>query len=148
MATRTYYDYGPTYVYGSAPVVVATPATVVPSIAAAPPDAAPTDTAETPPPPPTDGRARVQVLVPADAEVWFNGNPTTRRGEQREFESPVLTPGHDYQYEIRAKWTDGGRVVDQTRAIVVRANALVGVDFSRAEPIAAPVPVPVPPPGK
>jgi len=136
------YDYGSTYVYGAAPVVVATPATVVPSIAAAPPDGIPTDTAETPPPPPTDGRARVQVLVPADAEVWFNGNPTTRRGGQREFESPVLTPGHDYQYEIRAKWTDGGREVDQTRAIIVRANALVGVDFSRAEPIAAPVPLP------
>ncbi len=142
------YDYGPTYVYGAAPVVVASPDATVPTVVAASPDAGPTDTAETPPPPPTDGRARVQVLVPADADVWFNGNPTTQRGGQREFVSPALTPGHDYQYEIRAKWTDAGRVVDQTRAVIVRANALIGVDFTRAEPIAAPAPLPIPPPGK
>jgi uncharacterized protein (TIGR03000 family) len=142
------YDYAPTYVYGASPVIVASPATVVPSIASAPPDAAPSETTESPPPAPTDDRARLQILVPADAEVWFNGSPTTQRGGQRVFESPVLTPGHDYQYEIRAKWADNGRVVDRTRTVIVHANALVGLDFSRAELIGAPVPVPVPPPAK
>ncbi len=129
------YDYGPSYLYAQPPVLVASPPTI------------PTETADAPPPlapDPTDDCARLQVLVPADAEVWFNGNPTTTRGEQREFTSPALTPGRDYQYEIRARWTEGGRVVDQTRTVGVHANARVGVDFSRPEPIPAPLLVPVP----
>jgi uncharacterized protein (TIGR03000 family) len=124
------YGYAPTYVYGQAPVVVASPNTNA------------IETADAPPSEPADGRAHMQVLVPADATVWFDGNPTTQRGEQRTFESPALTPGHDYQYEIRARWTDNGRTVDQTRTIVVHANARVGVDFSRAESVPAPAPVP------
>jgi uncharacterized protein (TIGR03000 family) len=129
------YDYGyaPTYLYSSPPVVVASPGAI------------PTETADAPSPSdPADGRARVEVLVPADAEVWFNGDPTTQRGAQRHFTSPPLTPGRDYQYEIRARWTEDGRTVDQTRTIVVHANARVGVDFNRAEPVSAPVLVPVP----
>ncbi len=122
----------PAYIYGQAPVVVASPSTNA------------IETADAPLLEPADGRARLQVLVPADAEVWLNGNPTTQRGEQRLFESPALAPGRDYQYEVRARWTEGGRAVDQTRTVVVRANARVGVDFSRAEPAPAPVPVPVP----
>jgi uncharacterized protein (TIGR03000 family) len=129
------YDYGyaPTYLSSQPPVVIASPSTNA------------TVTADAPPPSePANGSALMQVLVPADATVWFNGNPTTQRGEKRVFESTVLTPGHDYQYEIRARWTEDGRTVDQTRTIVVHANARVGVDFSRAEPVPAPALVPVP----
>ena len=129
------YDYSPTYVYSSPPSVVVTSSSV--------------DTLDTtaPPPPPqpaaadeTDTRARVEVLVPADAQVWFNGNPTAQRGEQRDFASPPLTPGRDYTYEIRARWNDNGRVVDQTRSIIVRANARIGVDFGQPESVGGPVP--------
>ncbi len=93
---------------------------------------------------PDDGRVRVEVLVPAGAEVWFNGNPTTQTGERRDFASAPLTPGRDYQYEIRARWTEGGRAVDQTRTVVVRANARAVVDFDRAETVPAPIPLPAP----
>jgi uncharacterized protein (TIGR03000 family) len=122
------YDYGyaPTYLYSQPPLVVASPGAI------------PTETVAAPPSEPADGCAHMQVIVPADAVVWFNGNPTTQRGEQRIFESPALIPGRDYEYEIRARWTEAGRTVDQTRTVAVRANARVGVDFSRAEPISAP----------
>ncbi len=125
------YDYAPAYVYAPPTIIVAAP------------PAAPAVTVAAPPAPaPEDGCARLQVLVPADAEVWFDGNLTTTRGEQREFTSPPLTPGRDYQYQVRARWTDGGRVVDQTRTVAVRANARVGVNFSGPEPVPAPLPVP------
>src|SRR4051812_14539249 len=41
----------------------------------------------------TEGAALVRVLVPADAELWFNGTKTTQGGTAREFESPPLAPG-------------------------------------------------------
>ena len=53
-----------------------------------------------PGPPPPDGAAAVGVVVPADAEVWFNGDPTKQTGEQREFVTPTLPVGRAYQYEI------------------------------------------------
>ncbi len=131
------YDYGygnsPAYLYSQPPVVVAAPNSNTNETAGA-----------APPAESVDDRALMQVLVPADAEVWFNGNPTTQRGEKRVFESTVLTPGHDYKYDIHARWTENGQTVDQTRTVVVHANARVGVDFNRAEPVPAPVLTPVP----
>jgi uncharacterized protein (TIGR03000 family) len=122
------YGYAPTYLYSQPPVIVASPNTNL------------TETADAPS---ADGRAHMQVVVPADAAVWFNGNPTTQRGEQRIFDSPALIPGRDYQYKIRARWTEDGRAVDQTRTVIVHANAQVGVDFSRAELVPAPAAGPV-----
>ncbi len=127
------------YPYYGSPVYVQ-PAPVY--VQAAP--AAPTPQPLPPPSDQADGRARLQILVPADAEVWLNGSPTTQRGEQRLFESPALAPGRDYQYEIRARWTERGRAVDRTRTVGVRADARVVVDFGQAEAVPAPFPVSVP----
>ncbi len=93
-------------------------------------------------PPPPDGAAAVGVVVPADAEVWFNGDPTKQKGEQREFVTPTLPVGRAYQYEVRARWKTDGKLVDQTRTVIVHANERIDVDFTRAEPIGAPIPAP------
>jgi uncharacterized protein (TIGR03000 family) len=77
--------------------------------------------------------ATVDVRVPADAEVWFDGNATRQRGEMREFSSPPLTPGKEYHYDIRARWMDNGRPVEDTRRVSVRAGARTDVDFTRPE---------------
>jgi len=89
-------------------------------------------------PAPSDNTASVGVRVPSDAEVWFNGDPTKQKGEEREFATPPLAPGGDYQYEVRARWTENGKPVDQTRTVVVHANARSEVDFTRPEPPAPP----------
>jgi uncharacterized protein (TIGR03000 family) len=78
--------------------------------------------------------------VPADADVWFNGEPTSKKGEVRKFTSPPLTPGSDYRYDIRACWTDAGGVADQTCTVVVRTNQRTEVDFTRPDPVAPPTP--------
>ena len=93
-------------------------------------------------PPPPDGTAGVTVVVPPDADVWFNGDPTQQKGEQREFITPVLPVGRAYQYEVRARWKVNGQAVDQSRTIIVHSNQRTVVDFTRAEPIGAPIPVP------
>jgi len=82
--------------------------------------------------------ATVEVRVPAGAEVWFDDEPTRQRGEQRTFVSPPLTPGREFHYDVRARWKDGDRVVDQTRAVGVRSGQTTEVDFNRPEKATAP----------
>jgi uncharacterized protein (TIGR03000 family) len=71
----------------------------------------------------------VEVRVPADAEIWFDGARTRQTGKVRQFVSPPVTPGHDYTYEVRARWKEGGKEVTQTRRITVHAGELVSIAF-------------------
>jgi uncharacterized protein (TIGR03000 family) len=80
---------------------------------------------------PADTRAHLRLIVPADAEVWFEGDRTAQTGSTREFVSPALTPGVDYSYSIRARWLENGQVVDQTRKVTVGAGAWITVDFTQ-----------------
>ena len=51
-----------------------------------------------------DNTARVEVRLPADAELWFEGQKTAQTGTDRSFHSPELQPGQDYVYNVRARW--------------------------------------------
>jgi uncharacterized protein (TIGR03000 family) len=142
-------------------VVVAPPAA---GLAAPAPDPAaaappPADGAGAPPegmaPPKPDGKARLMLLVPANAQVWFDGQPTSQTGTERGFVSSVLTPGKVYTYSVRVRSVgDDGRVSDETRPIQVRANDRWVVDFTRPAPQmqelpkqgSRPDPMPPPPP--
>jgi uncharacterized protein (TIGR03000 family) len=78
-----------------------------------------------------DNTARVRVIVPPDAKVWFNDRATKQAGGVREFETPALTPGRDFSYDVKAQWRDAnGKDVTQTRHVDVRANSGVTVDFT------------------
>ncbi len=69
-----------------------------------------------------DNEARVRVVVPEDAKVWFNDRMTQQSGTVRTFESPALTPGRDFSYDVKAQWRDkDGKDVTQTRHVYVRA---------------------------
>jgi uncharacterized protein (TIGR03000 family) len=76
----------------------------------------------------------VEVNVPADAEVWFDGSKTSQSGTGRVFRSPSLRPGTDYLYLVRAKWNDGGREIEQVQTISVHAGERVRVAFPVARP--------------
>jgi uncharacterized protein (TIGR03000 family) len=134
-----YYGLGLGVVVGSPayvpyPVVTgpALPATDVavpdPALPAAPaPDA--------PAAPKVDGKARLMLLVPANAEVWFDGKLRTEKGTEREFISPVLVPDKVYVYTVRVRYPkDDGTVFDETRPIKVRADDRWLVDFTRPAP--------------
>jgi uncharacterized protein (TIGR03000 family) len=78
-----------------------------------------------------DNAAHVRVVVPADAQVWFDGNATKATGPVRRFDSPALTPGRQYTYDVKARWRGAdGKEVTQTRHVDVAANADVDVDFT------------------
>ena len=82
-------------------------------------------------PAPADNRASVWLAVPADAEVWFDGDKTKQTGDLRHFESPPLAPGRSYTYAVRVRWTKDGKPVEEERQISVRAGASSRLDFSQ-----------------
>jgi uncharacterized protein (TIGR03000 family) len=73
----------------------------------------------------------LDVNVPANAEVFVEGQKTTQTGSRRMFVSPPLTPGRSYTYDIRARWMQNGREVDQTRHVRVQTGQRTRVDFMR-----------------
>jgi uncharacterized protein (TIGR03000 family) len=73
--------------------------------------------------------AWVEVTVPAGAELWFDGQRTTKTGERRVFRTPPLEKGHNYYYDVKARWTEGGKPVEKTRQVAVHAGERVAVDF-------------------
>jgi uncharacterized protein (TIGR03000 family) len=89
---------------------------------------------------PTDAVAHVTVSLPQDAQVWFDNKPTTTTGAVRRYDTPPLTPGSPYAYEVRARWNDNGKEVTQTQKIEVRAGANVRVDFPVAQTTATQLP--------
>jgi uncharacterized protein (TIGR03000 family) len=74
-------------------------------------------------------QALVEVRVPANAQVWFDGDPTQQRGTDRMFVSPPLQSGKRYHYDVKAQWNENGRTVDKTRTVHVEPGAHVTVDF-------------------
>src|SRR5262249_17979435 len=90
-----------------------------------------------------DGNAvYIQVQVPADAEVWVEGQKMIQKGPVRFFESPPVTPGVEYVYHFRAHWKDSGQDVDEVREVSVYAGSKVGVDFTRRTREKVPPPKP------
>jgi uncharacterized protein (TIGR03000 family) len=74
-------------------------------------------------------RAQVEVRLPADAELWIDGVPSAQRGEKRTFETPTLELGRTFTYELRARWMDNGKPVEQTRQVNLFAGARPMIDF-------------------
>jgi uncharacterized protein (TIGR03000 family) len=82
----------------------------------------------------SDGIAKITVVVPPDAEVYFDGSPTTETGTERVYTTPHLVEGTTYSYTIRAVWTAGGSPVDKTRQVTFRSGSQVRVDFASSNP--------------
>ena len=77
----------------------------------------------------------VTVLVPPDAEVFFDGAPTVQKGGERLFLSPPLPVGKKYHYDVVARWKEGDKTVQQTRQVEVAGGAKVRVDFLTPVPV-------------
>jgi uncharacterized protein (TIGR03000 family) len=77
--------------------------------------------------------AQVTVIVPADADVFFDGTHMTETGTSRAFTTTPLTPGQQYYYEIEAQWSANGQTFDRTRKVDVKAGAKVTVDFTSGQ---------------
>jgi uncharacterized protein (TIGR03000 family) len=77
----------------------------------------------------TDAPATVVVQLPADAELWFQGQKTDLKGAERTFTSPPLERGASYTYDVKARWTEDGQPVEKAQSIKVRAGERTTVKF-------------------
>jgi uncharacterized protein (TIGR03000 family) len=73
----------------------------------------------------------IEMRVPPDAEVWFDGAKTTQTGTHRRYLSPALTPGRPYAYHVRVRWTHptNGKV-EESKRVPFHAGDKVRADFS------------------
>lgn len=69
-----------------------------------------------------DAPIRVNVTLPAFAQLKFNGVLTTQTGEHRSFLSPAMPVDESYVYDIKAQWTQDGQPVTWRRQYTVRAG--------------------------
>jgi uncharacterized protein (TIGR03000 family) len=74
-------------------------------------------------------KARIEVTLPAGAQLWFDDYQTSERGTRRSFITPALAPGQGYHYEVRARWTEEGKLIEQSRRVSVRAGARLAIVF-------------------
>jgi uncharacterized protein (TIGR03000 family) len=74
-------------------------------------------------------RAEITILVPPDAEIFFDGDATTQKGGERLFVTPPLEVGKKYHYDVLARWKQDGKPVERTRQVEVSGGARVRVDF-------------------
>jgi len=86
--------------------------------------------------------ARVMVIVPApDAQVFFGDTATQQTGTaMREFVSPPLEPGKQFQYEIRAQWKQGDQSKEEKKTVDVQAGSRVVVNFAQQQQGNMPMP--------
>jgi uncharacterized protein (TIGR03000 family) len=109
------------------PDILPVPKAVDPAATAAPaPRESPSDTAVAAV---VNNTARVRVLLPADAQLWLGDELMTPTGGERIFVSPALTPGKAYSYQVKARWTQNGRLVEQSAKVKVYANKTTTVEF-------------------
>ena len=113
---------------------------VNPTVVVAPLAVGQAPTASAPPP---DNAAHLQLVVPENAEVLFDGGKTTQTGTMREFVSPPLLAGKLFDYTITVRTLDAdGKVNADKRVIHVRANDWFRIDFTRPAPAPEPLPTP------
>ncbi len=79
-------------------------------------------------------QAGIRVLVPADAEVFFDGKRTTQKGAERLFITPPLQSGKKYHYDLLARWKEDGKTVEQKRRIDVSSGTAIRVDMRTPPP--------------
>jgi uncharacterized protein (TIGR03000 family) len=84
--------------------------------------------------PSSDRAVKVRVTVPdPNAEVYFGGHRTQQTGTVREFASSPLEGDGQYVYQVRARWSENGQMVERSRDVTVRPGEYVSVDFTRNE---------------
>jgi uncharacterized protein (TIGR03000 family) len=100
-----------------------------------PPDKKPGKFEQIPPPKEKKGseeqvRAKVTIDLPADAKLYIDGTPMRSTSARRAFQTPNLVPGQMYYYQFRAEVVRAGRVISDTRRVVVQPGQDASASFA------------------
>jgi len=75
------------------------------------------------------GVAQLNMSVPAQAVVFINGRKTASQGANRSYLSQGLRNDATYRYVVSVQVARGGRVIEDTRELTLRANENKSVSF-------------------
>ena len=75
-------------------------------------------------------RARLIVDVPADAKLYIDDRAMKTVATHRAYQTPDLEPGQTYYYEVRVEVERDGKLLSETRRVLLRAGQEVHADFS------------------
>ena len=75
-----------------------------------------------PPEPFSTTSARLTLKVPENSEVWMNGEKSDLKGAMRTYESPTLTNGKSQTYELRIRWLENDKPVEEEKKITLGAG--------------------------
>jgi uncharacterized protein (TIGR03000 family) len=75
----------------------------------------------------------IDVRVPGNAQVWIDDQRTNQTGPMREFVTPALNPGQEYNYDIRARWMENGQEVVRDRKVTFHAGDRLAVNMMTAQ---------------
>jgi uncharacterized protein (TIGR03000 family) len=78
--------------------------------------------------------ANINVIVPPDAELRFDGTLTGETGNVRHFVTPTLIPGNSYAYDVSATWLDNGHQVTSDRHVTFQTGEHLTIDFTTPPP--------------
>lgn len=68
--------------------------------------------------------ATLTVQLPRAAEVWLNGKKVSDEAtEEHVLSSPVLKPGEQFTFEVKARWTTGGKTYEAKRTVTLDSGA-------------------------
>lgn len=79
---------------------------------------------------PSPDQARVIVRLPSDAKLYANGHETALTSSERDFVSPTLEQGRDYQYTFKVEYVRNGKTLTDTQVVKVRAGEVSVADFA------------------
>jgi uncharacterized protein (TIGR03000 family) len=92
------------------------------------------DTAQTP----LNRSATIDVRLPADATLSFQGTRMNQTGQLRHFVTPPLAAGNTYTYDVAASWMENGREVSRTRNVTIRPGDRLQLDLTTVAPEESP----------
>lgn len=75
--------------------------------------------------------ALVLVRLPEGATCSFQEGPAQSLGSERWFETPSLTPGKLYLYNVRVVWHENGQWVSQTERLQVSAGGVYSLAITK-----------------
>jgi len=79
--------------------------------------------------PQNEKHAYLEVRLPPSATITIEGERTTQMGPRRLFVSPPVEPGHNYIYDLTARWMEDGREVVRTEKVQVHPGRTTVVDL-------------------
>jgi uncharacterized protein (TIGR03000 family) len=66
--------------------------------------------------------ARLILQIPTDAEVWINGEKTPQKGARRIYESPKITNGKPFAFEVKITWLENDKRMNEERKLSLGAG--------------------------